>query len=90
MDDIITRLKREAQREPNEPIWRDAIAEVEKLRIGHQRYETARRMSPLAWQSAWQLNTATGKPFDEIIDDLRPFVAPNEPAKGRAESASSD
>lgn len=32
MDDITTRLQREAQREPHEPIWLDAIAEIERLR----------------------------------------------------------
>jgi hypothetical protein len=39
-----------------------------------------------AWQSAWQLNTRTGKKFDEIIDDIRPFIVPNAQLTGREES----
>ena len=30
--DIIDRLRIEAKREPHEPIWRDAITEIERLR----------------------------------------------------------
>jgi hypothetical protein len=29
--DILDRLKTEARKEPNEPIWRDAIAEIQRL-----------------------------------------------------------
>lgn len=57
--------------EPSDPEDPD---EMERLAVGNDRYETARLLSPEAWQEAWQLNIATGKPFDEIIDDLRPFV----------------
>ena len=49
-------------------------AQVEQYRQGHERYETARRMNPQQWKDAWKLNVSTGKPFDEIIDDLRPFM----------------
>jgi hypothetical protein len=49
---------------------RAALAEIERLRIGNHRYETARRMNPRQWADAWKLNTSTGKPFDEIIDDM--------------------
>jgi hypothetical protein len=55
----------------------DAAEEIERLRIGYRRYETARLMNPRAWSEAWNLNITTGKPFDEIIDELRPFVVPN-------------
>ena len=48
--------------------------EIERLRAGHDRYETARRMNPKQWADAWKLNISTGKPFDEIIDNLRPFM----------------
>ena len=61
-----------------------AIEELAALRNGFERYETARRMNPRAWSEAWMLNIATGKPFDEIIDDLRPFVAPNVKLRGCA------
>lgn len=39
-----------------------------------ERYRTARCMTPHQWSAAWELNVATGKPFDEIIDNMRPFV----------------
>ncbi len=47
--------------------------EIERLRIGHDRYETARLMNPRMWSVAWEINVNTGKPFDEIIDNMRPF-----------------
>lgn len=47
-----------------------AEAELAELRLAEERYETARRMSPRQWAEAWELSTATGKPFDEIIDDM--------------------
>ncbi len=34
-------------------------------------------MNPRQWATAWDLNLKTGKPFDEIIDDMRPLMAPN-------------
>lgn len=52
------------------------IDQVNALRKGHDRYETARRLSPAQWADVWKLNISTGKPFDEIIDDLRPFTSP--------------
>ena len=59
--------------------------EIERLRAGHDRYETARRMNPQQWADAWKLNLSTGKPFDEIIDNLRPFMmGPNAEITGRA------
>lgn len=54
----------------------------EYWRIGFDRYETARRMNPQQWAEAWALNISTGKPFDEIIDNLRPFMTPNAKVSG--------
>ena len=51
-----------------------AEEELAELRLAADRYETARRMNPKQWADAWKLNTTTGKPFDEIIDDLKPFI----------------
>jgi hypothetical protein len=48
-------------------------ADAERWRIGHDRYETVRLLSVPQFQDAYILNRRTGKPFDEIIDDLRPF-----------------
>ena len=50
--------------------------DLERLSKGNERYETARRMNPMQWSAAWELNITTGKPFDEIIDNMRPFVYP--------------
>lgn len=54
-----------------------AQEELAELRLAAERYETARRMNPRQWADAWKLNTTTGKPFDEIIDNMRPFMVPN-------------
>ena len=48
-------------------------AESERLGIGHERYETVRRMSAQQFKDVFTLNVRTGKPFDQIIDELRPF-----------------
>ena len=59
------------------------IKDIADLRLAAQRYETARRMSPRQWADAWKLNISTGKPFDEIIDHMRPFMAHNVQGKAR-------
>jgi mRNA degradation ribonuclease J1/J2 len=38
------------------------------------RYELIRRLSPREFSDIYQLNISTGKPFDEIVDNLLPFV----------------
>lgn len=53
-------------------------AEIEAFRKSHERYETVRRMSVPQFRDAYVLSTRTGKPFDEIIDDLRPFMFPKQ------------
>ena len=62
--------------EPNDWIvlHKEVHAQMAQYHKGHERYETARRMSPQQWKDAWLLNQTTGKPFDKIIDDLRPFM----------------
>lgn len=60
----------------------DVLPEVARMHKGHERYETARRMNPQQWADAWKLNCSTGKPFDEIIDDLRPFMGFNAEVTG--------
>ncbi len=55
--------------------------DLELARIGARRYETARRMSVPMWKDALKLNLSTGKPFDEIIDQLRPFMFPQDAAR---------
>ena len=46
--------------------------EVQRLRKGHERYETARRMPVRLWADAWKTSMETGRSFDEIIDEWRP------------------
>lgn len=46
---------------------------IDALAKDAARYAIARRMSPQQWADARELNHRTGKPFDEIIDDLAPF-----------------
>ena len=57
------------------------IAELERkcerFKVGHDRYETARRMSARQWSDAVVLSVTTCKTFDQIIDELRPFMFPN-------------
>jgi hypothetical protein len=53
------------------------LAHIEEARVSHGRYETSRRMNPMQWADAWKLHITTGKPFDEIVDDMRPFMFPN-------------
>jgi len=55
------------------PLAKEQLAE---LRLAAERYDTARLMSPRQWAAAWEINTSTGKPFDEIIDNMRPFMLP--------------
>lgn len=50
-----------------------AVAERERWIKGHDRYEVARLMTPGQWAYACRLNVTTGKPFDQIIDELAPF-----------------
>ena len=73
--DIFVRLTESSANESSHELYcrcMDAAAEIKRLRLAAERYETARRMNPRQWADAWKLNTTTGKPFDEIIDDLRP------------------
>lgn len=74
--DILTRLDAcaECEQAPLAPLLADAAAEIRMLRKDAERYRTARCMTPHQWSAAWELNAATGKPFDEIIDNMRPFV----------------
>ena len=58
--------------------------EIAWWRLGCHRYETARLMPPAQWAEAWNLNITTGKPFDEIIDDMRPFLMLSSKPEGGA------
>ena len=47
MTDILDRLRIEAQREPHEPIWREAMGEVLGLRLRVESLEQLRKMREL-------------------------------------------
>lgn len=53
-----------------------AKEQLERLRLAERRYETARRMAPAYWAAAWEVSIKTGKPFDALIDNMRPFMFP--------------
>lgn len=54
---------------------RELIQHIHLLKIDAQRYETAKKMTVAEWADARQLERVTGKPLDEIIDNLAPFRA---------------
>lgn len=51
-----------------------AADELERLRISHDRYEIVRQMNPRQFAAAFEINLNLGKPFDQIIDELKPFM----------------
>ena len=51
--------------------------DLEIARIGARRYEVARRMNVPQWKAAFDFNLRGLKPFDRIIDELRPFYFPD-------------
>lgn len=61
-------------------LWR---TRGEAMQADALRYNTVRRMNAQAFAEAYKLNIATGKPFDEIIDNLQPFydAAMKQPAR---------
>lgn len=58
-------------------VMEELSAEVERLRACERdarRYREVRRWTPITFMNATQVNLKTGKPFDEIVDDLMPFT----------------
>ena len=53
---------------------RRLTAERDTLRAAAARYETVCYLGPGAYSDACTLSRRTGKPVDEIIDQLRPFL----------------
>lgn len=47
--------------------------DVAELLAGYRRYEVVRRMSVVQFAALFEYSLRTGKPFDETLDDLRPF-----------------
>ena len=86
MTDIIERLRIESRREPHEPIWRDAIDEIEALRAEVERLTEALRgwwkaHRPVGWtedqhRSCPHVNLATGAE-KALADALRERLGKN-------------
>lgn len=51
-------------------------AQLDEYKKKAELYEIVRRMNPIAFKAAFQYNISTGKPFDEIISELKPFYFP--------------
>ena len=69
----ITRLRAEVTRLEAEKA--KAVKVAERHRVGHERYELVRRMAPIQFHALWDANIVTGKPFDQLVDELKPFAA---------------
>jgi len=41
-----------------------------EYKIGHDRYEKLRRLSPMQFHELYDRNIKTGKPFDTLVDEL--------------------
>lgn len=48
--------------------------ELNRLRLGCERYETVKKLNSQQWQEMWRLKYVMLTPFDEIIDELKPFM----------------
>ena len=44
--------------------------ERDEYKIGHDRYEKLRRLSPMQFHELYDRNIKTGKPFDTLLDEL--------------------
>lgn len=53
----------------------EAVKDAPRHKVGHDRYEKVRRMTPLRFQELWNANIMNGKPFDQLVDELKPFAA---------------
>lgn len=63
MTDILDKLRIEAQREPHEPIWREAMGEVLGLRLRVESLEQLRKMRELPQHDdscQWKEDEANG------------------------------
>jgi len=43
---------------------------VRELKIGHNRYEKLRRLSPMQFHELYEKNLRTGEHFDTLVDKL--------------------
>lgn len=48
---------------------------VAGLRKAHERYETVRRLNPRQFSDTWRVSITSGKPFDELVDDMMPAMS---------------
>ena len=55
------------------------LEQFEKNKKDAARYETIRKLSVKQFSELYKFNIRTGKPFDQLIDELTPFFARLEP-----------
>jgi hypothetical protein len=48
----------------------DALLERDEYKIGHDRYEKLRRLSPVQFSALYKKNLISGIPFDKLVDQL--------------------
>lgn len=54
-------------------------AQAEEYRVGRDRYETLRLLNPHAFTELYALHLRGTKPFDQMVDELKPLVRPAAP-----------
>lgn len=52
-------------------------SDVARQRKGHERYEIVRRMNPLQFRDMWRFSITSGKPFDELVDEMMTAMSGN-------------
>lgn len=72
VDSLIKNLKNLREGMPEE-FCSENLALQREIRKSLVRYDVVRHMNVSQLRDAWQLNISTGKPFDQIIDELAPF-----------------
>lgn len=50
-------------------------SDVARQRKGHERYETVRRLTPRQFSDTWRVSITSGKPLDELVDDMMPAMS---------------
>ena len=48
----------------------NALLERDEYKIGHDRYEKLRRLSPMQFHELYEKNIKTGEHFDKLVDKL--------------------
>jgi hypothetical protein len=73
--DLLKECKRQNQMlekliELNMDDFHEVVEQREKYKIGHDRYEKLRRLSPMQFHELYEKNIKTGEHFDTLVDKL--------------------